>query len=166
MILKQLMLSVLILLLLEYVDARCDYPEVEAKKAIFLQHMGLLRKPMRYFEPCDLLTTWGAECDASMELGLGLLKGHVQQGCHLPAQDIVVPPGPFEFVKGSGFESFKSPYTNDELKGLNRTNLLYYSGKIGEHFWTTVVCVSSHYVLSVLVQVNDMLSCVMTLYSS
>ena len=35
-----------------------------------------------------------------------------------------------EWEGGPGHD-FKTPYINDELKGLNRTTMFYYSGKIG-----------------------------------
>ena len=44
-----------------------------------------------------------------------------------------MPPSPYEWVDGApAGADFRSPYTNAELRGLNRTNKLYYSGKIGE----------------------------------
>ncbi len=87
-----------------------------------------------YYTSCNLFDMWGGECDPSMQSALDAARGVTSQPCHIPHHDIVVPPGPFEFVQDSKdklFLSYMSPYTNDELKGLNRTHLLYYSGKIG-----------------------------------
>lgn len=44
-------------------------------------------------------------------------------------QDIIVPPTPYEYsADNPHLAQFKSPYTNPELAGLNRTDLLFYSG--------------------------------------
>ena len=47
-------------------------------------------------EPCDLFKQWGGECDPIMTAALGRIQGNMPYGCHLPHQDIVVPPSPYE----------------------------------------------------------------------
>ena len=116
---------------------RCAFPHDILRKAIFLHHHGQLRR--HDTATCDLFETWGAACDPVMQTALGAIHGDLQQGCHIPHQDVIVPPAPFEFVPDVAFfVSYPSPYTNDELKGINRTIKLYYSGKIGAR-WLTFI---------------------------
>jgi hypothetical protein len=47
-------------------------------------------------QPCNLFEQWGGECDPVMKAALAMIKGEDPRGCHLPHQDIVVPPSPYE----------------------------------------------------------------------
>ena len=69
---------------------RCQYPQELTRKSIYLTHMGML--PKVGTEPCNLFDTWGGACDPVMNAARGAINGNLPYGCHLPHQDIVVPP--------------------------------------------------------------------------
>ncbi len=110
---------------------RCQYANPSTRKAIYLHHMGMLRHLTS--ARCNLFETWGGDCDGQTEAALGATTGNLKWGCHLPYQDIVVPPSPYEYDKEDArSEAFESPYINQGLMGLDRTKKLYYAGEIGE----------------------------------
>ena len=107
---------------------RCQYPQRAGENMTYLTHMG----KVQYLEdtPCNLFKKWGGECDYHLMAAKAATIGPIQRPpCHIPGQDIVVPPTPFEDFKNS----HPSPYIGDTLKGLNRSAIFYYSGKIDIH---------------------------------
>ena len=81
-------------LVLPDVAGRCQFPHPVSRKAIYIHHFGMLQKLSN--EPCNLFEQWGASCDPEMHAALGHNDQNLQWGCHIPHQDIVVPPSPYE----------------------------------------------------------------------
>ncbi|KAG1678020.1 hypothetical protein FOA52_000816 [Chlamydomonas sp. UWO 241] len=111
---------------------RCDFTDTEqAIKSVLIHHFGLLQNTHRPI--CNLDEVWGAHCDDEMIVSEAAMFGRpvIQDACHLPGQDIVVPPSTYEFHPGKPHTwTAGTPYLNDSLKGLPRTDMLFYSGKI------------------------------------
>jgi len=110
---------------------RCDFYD-QVEDAILLHHFGKVSWPQIAAE-CNLFDKWGGECDSLMQNALKAHKKETFRACHIPGQDMVVPPPPYELTEQS--PHFISMYTNpDKLPPpANRTNLLFYSGKIDLH---------------------------------
>jgi len=116
-------------------QARCEWwaADYSLKKAIVIHHFG--RVVGRLGSGCSLDgIQWGLDCDAEIRAGEAAYRGYELQSCHYPGQDIVVPPPPFEPHPSQHKKHtwpFKTHYIHKELgSGKNRTNLLFYSGKI------------------------------------
>ena len=73
---------------------------------------------------------WGGQCDPAISASLGAINGSLAPGCFLPHQDIIVPPAMYEWNNVTAW-TFLTPYLNEELRGINRTHKLFYSGHIG-----------------------------------
>lgn len=117
-------------------QGRCEpYAQSELlSKAIVISHYGRLVKENLFFGQCDLSRFWGGICDEEMTLGeSAILKQPVDfsRRCYFSGQDIVVPPTCFEPHphKPSTYK-FKTPFLNPELRSLNRSIILEYSGGI------------------------------------
>eukprot|EP00195_Chlamydomonas_chlamydogama_P016049 CAMPEP_0202890418 /NCGR_PEP_ID=MMETSP1392-20130828/826_1 /ASSEMBLY_ACC=CAM_ASM_000868 /TAXON_ID=225041 /ORGANISM="Chlamydomonas chlamydogama, Strain SAG 11-48b" /LENGTH=419 /DNA_ID=CAMNT_0049573979 /DNA_START=39 /DNA_END=1298 /DNA_ORIENTATION=+ len=111
---------------------RCQFPQVVGRRSIYIHHFGRLQYLEN--ERCNLFKQWGGECDWEMTAALAAhSKGEMRWGCHLPGQDIVVPPSPYEWHDRTPHgNNFRTPYLHPELH-LNRTAMLYYSGLIDIH---------------------------------
>ncbi len=108
--------------------ARCEQEDEVARRSIYILHHGMMRP--RKDHGCDLFSTWGGDCDQSLQMALVGLGHKTLTGCYLPRQDIVVPPSMYEFYEAGG-KDYRSPYTNEDLRGLERSSKLYYAGNIG-----------------------------------
>ena len=124
-------------------DGRCLYLDVkEVSKAIFLTHWGRIGlSDDGVNKNCNLLDRWGAECDPTMRMAQVALSAepYGKDGwfpCHIPGQDIVVPATfaeayvPTPDGRHQHTKKVRTPYLHDDLKGLPRDKLLFYSGKI------------------------------------
>jgi len=110
---------------------RCEYPHPVTWASIYLHHFGRLQ--WLEHSRCDLFEKWGGECDWDLTAAKAALSGDMPYGCHIPKQDIVVPPNPYEWENCTCRAGLhKTPYLNPEMR-LPRTNLLYYSGQIDLH---------------------------------
>jgi hypothetical protein len=117
-------------------QGRCEpYAQSEVlSKAIVISHYGRLVKENLFFGQCDLSRFWGGACDEEMTLGEASIRKtpiDFSRRCFISGQDIVVPPTCFEPhpYKPSTLK-FKTPFLNPELRSLNRSIVLEYSGGI------------------------------------
>ena len=117
-------------------QARCEFysSTEEIQKSIVIHHYGRLVRESKPWVVCDVSSMWGDGCDEEMMLAEAAIARkpiEVSRKCHLPLQDIIVPPTCYEPAPDKvGTHHFKTPYLNPELRGINRSIILSYSGKI------------------------------------